>query len=103
MHPEPLVQKGSKRESSIMEKKNSELIKQLRHELHQHPELSNQETWTKQHLIDFIKANTRLEIVDKGLWFYAIYRAGKDKKNIAFRADFDAIPMQETLDLPYAS
>jgi len=86
-----------------MEKKNSELIKQLRHELHQHPELSNQETWTKQHLIDFIKANTRLEIVDKGLWFYAIYRAGKDKKNIAFRADFDAIPMQETLDLPYAS
>ncbi|EGW36949.1 amidohydrolase [Desulfosporosinus sp. OT] len=86
-----------------MEKKNLELTKQLRHELHQHPELSNQETWTKQHLIDFLKANTRLEIVDKGLWFYAIYRAGKGKKTIAFRADFDAISMQETLDIPYAS
>lgn len=87
-----------------MEAKNLELAKQLRHELHQHPELSNQETWTKQHLIKFLKTNTKLEIVDNGLWFYAIYRAGEDKKNIAFRADFDALPIQEPLDLiPYSS
>jgi len=86
-----------------VELKNLELAKKLRHELHQHPELSNQETWTKQHVIDFLRANTKLEIVDKGLWFYAIYRAGADKKNIAFRADFDALPMPETIELPYAS
>ncbi len=86
-----------------METKNLELTKQLRHDLHQHPELSNQESWTKQYLIAFLKANTRLEIVDKGCWFYAIYHAGKDKKNIAFRADFDALPMPETIDIPYAS
>lgn len=86
-----------------MDAKNLELCKQLRHDLHRHPELSNQEVWTKQHLISFLKANTSLEIVDNGLWFYAIYHAGKDKKNIAFRADFDALPMQETIDLPYAS
>ena len=41
-----------------MEKKNLALAKQLRHELHQHPELSNEEVWTKQHLVDFLKANT---------------------------------------------
>ena len=86
-----------------LENKNLELTKQLRHELHQHPELSNQEVWTKQHLIDFLKKHTSLEIVDNGLWFYAIYRAGEGKKNIAFRADFDALPMEERINIPHAS
>lgn len=86
-----------------MKDKNLELTKQLRHELHQNPELSNQESWTKQHLIDFLKKHTKLEIVDRGRWFYAIYHAGEGKKNIAFRADFDAIPMNETIDIPYGS
>jgi amidohydrolase len=86
-----------------VENKNLELTKQLRHELHQHPELSNQETWTKQHLMDFLKEHTKLEIVDRGLWFYAIYHAGEGKKNIAFRADFDAIPMEEAVDIPHGS
>ncbi|MFF2754979.1 M20 family metallopeptidase [Psychrobacillus sp. NPDC058041] len=86
-----------------MEIKNLELVKQLRHELHQHPEISNHETWTKQYLIDFLKTHTKLEIVDNEQWFYAIYHAGKDKKNIAFRADFDALPMPELIDIPHAS
>lgn len=86
-----------------MKIQNFELAKKLRHELHQHPELSNEEVWTKQHLMEFLKTNTGLEIVDKGNWFYAIYRAGEDKPNIAFRADFDALPMDEVIDLPWAS
>lgn len=86
-----------------MEKRNLELTKQLRHTLHQHPELSNQEAWTKKYLISFLKEHTKLEIVDKGLWFYAIYHAGKTKENIAFRADFDALPMEEELDIPHSS
>jgi amidohydrolase len=87
----------------FMEKSNLQLAVNLRHELHQHPELSNHEVWTKQRLIDFLKTHTKLEIVDRGLWFYAVYRAGEGKENIAFRADFDAIPMQETIDIPWAS
>ena len=86
-----------------MEKVNFELAKQLRHELHQHPELSNEEVWTKEHLMNFLIAHTNLAIVDKGNWFFAVYRAGIDKPNIAFRADFDALPMDETIDLPWAS
>ncbi|CAM5196741.1 Amidohydrolase OS=Ureibacillus acetophenoni OX=614649 GN=SAMN05877842_105133 PE=4 SV=1 [Ureibacillus acetophenoni] len=87
-----------------MEKKNLELAIQLRHELHAHPELSYQEVWTKQHLMDFIKDHTtNLEIIDKGKYFYAVYRAGEGKRNIAFRADFDALPIPETIDLPYGS
>ncbi|MGX9134846.1 M20 metallopeptidase family protein [Rummeliibacillus sp. JY-2-4R] len=86
-----------------MKSENFVLAKQLRHELHQHPELSNEEVWTKHYLMEFLKANTNLELVDKGNWFYAIYRAGADKKNIAFRADFDALPMNESIELPWAS
>ncbi|MDR1948003.1 MAG: amidohydrolase [Spirochaetaceae bacterium] len=86
-----------------MEKENLERAVALRHELHQHPELACREVWTKQRLIDFLKQYTSLEIVDRGRWFYAIYHAGKDRPNIAFRADFDALPMDETIDLPYGS
>jgi len=86
-----------------LENKNLELIKELRHKLHQHPELSNKEVWTKHYLIDFLKEHTKLEIVDNGLWFYAIYWAGEDKKSIAFRGELDAIPMEETIEVPYAS
>lgn len=86
-----------------MEEKNLKLIKQLRHELHQHPERSNQEVWTKQHLIHFLKKHTNLKIIDCDLWFYAVFYLGKDKPNIAFRADFDALPINETINIPYAS
>lgn len=87
----------------ILQKKNVELIKQLRNELHQHPELSNQEVWTKQHLMSFLQIQTSLEIIDKDTWFYAVYRAGEGKRNIAFRADFDALPIEETIKIPHGS
>lgn len=81
-----------------------EEIIRLRHRLHAHPELSMQETWTKQTLMDFLRERTGLEIVDRGRWFYAYYDCGKaGAKTYAFRADFDALPMEETLELPYAS
>lgn len=72
----------------------------LRHELHANPELSNKEVWTKQHLMDFIKSNTSLMIVDKGDWFYAAYHSTEGKKNIGFMADYDALPMDEAIKLP---
>lgn len=86
-----------------MKSQNFQLATKLRRELHQHPELSNEEVWTKQHLMEFLKTNTNLEIVDRGNWFYAIYRAGVNKQNIAFRADFDALPMDEVINIPWAS
>ena len=52
-----------------MEQKHYDLAVRLRHELHQHPELSLEETWTRRHLMDFLKAHTRLEVVDKSRWF----------------------------------
>lgn len=76
----------------------------LRHHLHMYPELSEQEHETKRVLIEFLKENTSLEIVDRGKWFYAKYETEEKRKpSIAFRADFDAIKVLENDRLPYAS
>lgn len=87
-----------------MNAKYYEMAVQLRHELHAHPELSNQERWTKGHLMEFLRQNTHcLELVDQGSWFYAAYRSGTPGPGIAFRADFDAVPVEDRCDVPYAS
>ena len=88
-----------------MKPENLEKAITLRHELHAHPELSMEEVWTRNHLMDFLRENTKnLEIVDCGRWFYAMYHAENPKGTIGFRADFDALPIEESLpDLPYAS
>lgn len=88
-----------------IEPKNLQLALELRHELHEHPELSLHETWTKQRLMRFLRENTsNLEIIDPGKgYFYAKYVAGPDKPTLAFRADFDALPIDEAIDLPWGS
>ena len=86
-----------------MNEKNYELSVKLRHDLHRHPEVSNNEVWTKAYLMNFLRNHTRLEVVDRGAWFYAVYRASNQAKKIAFRADFDALPIDETITLPYGS
>ena len=88
-----------------MKAENLKKIVALRHELHAHPDLPMEEVWTRNHLMDFLRENTEhLEIVDCGRWFYAMYRAENPQGTIGFRADFDALPIEETLpDLPWAS
>lgn len=81
---------------------NLKKITALRHKLHQHPELSGQESRTKRTLMDFIEGNTRLAVIDCGKWFYAS-RYVESTDAIAFRADMDALPIPEGLNLPYAS
>ena len=76
----------------------------LRHALHAAPELSGREAGTKRMLQQFLQANTPLSITDCGAWFYAVYRCGRPgARRIAFRADIDALPIQEKNSLPYAS
>ncbi|MBR6902096.1 MAG: amidohydrolase [Synergistaceae bacterium] len=85
-----------------MKQKNLIKIKNLRHELHEYPELSMNEKETKRRLMNFIEENTRLAVVDCGRWFYAS-RYVEGTKGIAFRADMDALPMEEFIEIPYAS
>ena len=87
-----------------MDRENLEKIKRLRHELHAHPELSMKERETKRRLKEFLRENTKLFIEDRGHYFYA-YANGKNEElePIAFRADMDALPMEEKAGLPYGS
>lgn len=77
----------------------------LRHDLHENAELSCKESNTRRMLIEFLRANTSLEILEMGAWFYAAYRngTGAGKKRIAFRADMDALPIDEGYSLAYSS
>ena len=85
-----------------MRQETGRLAMELRHQLHAHPELSGSEGETKRQLMEFLRAHTSLELVDRGAWFYAVYRAGRGTP-IAFRADFDALSIQERSELAYHS
>lgn len=87
-----------------MQEKYYQLGVQLRHELHAHPELSCEEQWTKQHILDFLRRHSKaLALHDCGSWCYAVYRGKEGGKKLGFRADYDALPIEETIDLPYGS
>ncbi len=77
---------------------------EIRHHLHRIPEIGLSEFKTS----DFIAAQLEkwgFEIT-RGLGktgIVATLRAGNSNRAIGFRADFDALPMQEETHLPYAS
>jgi len=78
-----------------------EKITELRHQLHREPELSMQEKKTMETLKAFLRDNTSLEITDCGNWFYC--RREGTGEPIAFRADMDALPIEEDLEIPHCS
>src|SRR5690625_7108030 len=77
---------------------------EIRRYLHQHPELSFQETETAKYICAFYE---KLGIPYKanvgGNGIIATLQGGKPGKTVAFRADFDALPIQDEKDVPYKS
>ena len=71
--------------------KTIELANALQKRLHQIPEASDCETETKRTLIGFLQAESDLEIVDCGAWFYAAHREQDAGEGMALRADMDAV------------
>lgn len=86
-----------------MQRNHLEQIIELRHILHRRAELSLHETETSRILQDFLRKNTSLEIVQRDGWFYAVKQGANTAEAVAFRADMDALPIEEGIDLPYAS
>lgn len=87
-----------------MDQRHLRLITELRHELHRHPELSLQERDTGAALRQFLREHTSCRLAEHDGWFCAV-REGRDPAlaPIAFRADMDALPISEGIDLPYGS
>lgn len=79
-------------------------VQRLRRELHQHPELSNQEEWTGCFLADYLRRlglTVRTAIAGHGV--VADLPGETAGPTLAFRADMDALPLQEPQLHPWSS
>lgn len=75
-----------------------------RRDIHQHPELSNQEFRTAQLVAAHLRTlgvEVKTEIAHTGV--VGILNGNKKGFVVALRADMDALPVTEALDLPFAS
>ena len=75
-----------------------------RRDIHQHPELGNRETRTAALVAEHLRAlglEPRTGIAHTGV--VATLKGGKPGPRIALRADMDALPVTERVDLPFAS
>lgn len=76
-----------------------------RHDIHQHPELSNRETRTAAKIADHLRElglEVRTDIAPTGV--VGVLRGDlPGERTIALRADIDALPVAETADVPFRS
>ena len=75
-----------------------------RRDFHQHPELSNREQRTAAKVAEHLRAlglKPRTGIAHHGV--VAIIEGGKPGPKVALRADMDALPVTEQVDVPFAS
>ena len=79
-------------------------IVELRHRLHQYPELSNREVQTAALVADHLRKlglDVRTGVAKTGV--VALLEGGKPGPLVAVRADMDALPVTEATDLPFKS
>ena len=79
-----------------------EELTEIRHYLHQHPELSGKEYQTTAFLKDCLKG-LGIRVLESGLKTGLIAEIGSGHPVVALRADIDALPILEQTGLPYQS
>jgi amidohydrolase len=75
-----------------------------RRDLHAHPELSNRETRTAEIVAQHLRAlglEVRTGVAHTGV--VGVLRGGRPGPVVALRADMDALPVTEEVDVPFAS
>lgn len=81
----------------------NDVIEWRRH-IHQNPEVSFQEEKTGQYVDSVLKTLPNIEVIRPAKTsVIGILKGAKPGKTVAFRADMDALPMQEETDLPFKS
>ena len=75
-----------------------------RRDIHEHPELGNREERTAKLVADRLRA-LHIDVTEKvaHTGVIGILKGGKPGKVVALRADMDALPVTEQVDLPFAS
>ena len=87
----------------LSENVENSVVKWRRH-IHQNPELSNREFMTAKYVSDHLKSlglEVQVNIAHTGV--VAILEGGHPGGVVALRADMDALPVTERVDLPFAS
>ena len=82
----------------------SEKVIKWRRHLHQYPELSNREFETAKYVAKHLRSlglEVQTDVAHTGV--VAKLKGGKKGPLIALRADMDALPVKEQVDLPFAS
>jgi amidohydrolase len=75
-----------------------------RRDIHQHPELGNRETRTSKLVADKLRSlgiEVRTPIAHTGV--VGLLKGGKSGRVVALRADMDALPITEQVDVPFKS
>jgi amidohydrolase len=94
--------------AAALDRAAAEITPQLiawRRDLHAHPELGNRELRTAALVADHLRA-LKLDEVKTGVahtGVVAVLKGGKPGPVVALRADMDALPVAEQVDLPFAS
>ena len=79
-------------------------VTEIRHQIHQNPELSNREEKTAALVADYLRKlglEVRTGVARHGV--VALLKGGRPGPVVAVRADMDALPVTEQTNLPFAS
>jgi amidohydrolase len=79
-------------------------VTEIRHHIHQNPELSNREEQTAALIADYLRKlglEVQTGVAHHGV--VALLKGGLPGPVVAVRADIDALPVTEQTDLPFAS
>jgi amidohydrolase len=77
---------------------------EIRRDFHMYPELSFEEVRTPRKIAEYLTEwGIEVETGVGGNGVVGRIRGGKEGETIAFRADFDALPIQDKKDVPYKS
>ena len=98
------AQSGERAEVAAAAQREHDQVIAWRRDIHQHPELSNREERTSALVAEHLRAlglKPLTGIAHHGV--VAIIQGGRPGPKLALRADMDALPVTEQVDLPFAS
>jgi amidohydrolase len=102
----PLYAQASRLDAEV-DRRAAQIVSKVvawRRDIHEHPELSNRETRTADLVAQHLRAlglEVRTGVAHTGV--VGVLRGGRPGPVVALRADMDALPVTEEVDVPFAS